>query len=232
MIIITGTGRSGTKAIAQLFGGYHEFRVAYILDKYLLHTDPHTDPLETLEKRIMAMLDLHQGIDPETFVDASNLYIHFLDALYKLYPSAKFILTVRHGKDFVRSAASRRWHEQNIYGTVPLYTDPYFLQWEAMTPLQKNAWIWNYRNKKALQGLQIIPVKQKFILRIEDVANDEVLTALETFSGMEILDRGLATTRINSNPLFDFPPKEEWTELQSAEFYAVAGKMMNFFNYA
>ncbi len=148
-----------------------------------------------------------------------------------LYPSAKFILTVRHGKDFVRSAASRKWHEQNIYGTVPLYEDPYFQQWEAMTPLQKNAWIWNYRNKKALDGLQMVPEKQKFILRIEDVAKDEILNALETFSGMKMFDRGLAAKRINSNPLFDFPPKEEWTEVQTAEFYEIAGNMMHFFSY-
>ena len=60
-----------------------------MLDKYFLHADPHSDPFDTIEKRIMVMLDLHQGIDRKTFVDSSNLYIYFIDALYLLNPEMK-----------------------------------------------------------------------------------------------------------------------------------------------
>ncbi|MBS1126342.1 MAG: hypothetical protein H6Q93_331, partial [Nitrospirae bacterium] len=37
VLIITGTGRSGTGSMAKLLGGYHEFRVHYLLDKYFKH---------------------------------------------------------------------------------------------------------------------------------------------------------------------------------------------------
>jgi len=231
VLIITGTGRSGTGTMAKLFGGHHEFRVNYIMDKYFLYPDPHSDPFDTLEKRIMVMLDLHQGINKETFVDSSNLYIYFIDALYLLNPEIKIVLMVRNGQDFVRSALSRRWHEHNALGTVPLYSDRYFSKWDSLTPIQKNAWTWQYRNKKALEGLSAVPATQKLVLRIEDIQKQETLSMLEEFTGKRVSDRGLAEKRHNANPAFSFPPKEEWTEQQRDEFNAIAGKMMSFFRY-
>jgi hypothetical protein len=231
MLIITGTGRSGTGTLAKLFGGHHEFRGSYILDKYFLHEDPHNDPFDTMEKRISAMLDLHQGIDRKTFIDSSNLYIYFIDALYLLNPEIKIILTVRHGKDFVRSAVSRKWHEQKAFGTVPLRKDLYYDQWDSLTPIQKNAWIWQYRNRKAIEGLSALPAKQKLVLKIEEIHKQETLALLEAFTGKRIYDRALSEKRFNANPGFSLPPKEEWNEKQMSEFNAVAGRMMSFFGY-
>jgi hypothetical protein len=230
VLIITGTGRSGTASMAKVFGGSHEFRVNYILDKYFLSADPSSDPFDTPEKRLKVILDLHQGIDGKTFVDSSNLYIHFIDALYLLNPEIKIIHTVRNGKDFVRSAYSRRWHEQNTFGAVPLRTDRYYGQWSSFSPIEKNAWIWTWRNRKALEGLRLLPAKQKFILRIEDMQKKETLDLLELFAGK--FEREKAEERHNANPDFSLAPKEEWTEYQQKEFDAIAGEMMNFFGYA
>ena len=231
MLIITGTGRSGTGTMAKLLGGWHEFRVSYILDKYFWRAAPHSDPFDSLEKRLMVMLDLHQGIDRRTFVDSSNLYIFFIDALYLLNPDAKFILVVRDGKDFVRSAFSRRWHEQYAFGTVPPDNDRYFEEWASLTPIQKNAWIWDYRNRKALEGLKLIPREKKLVLRIEDIDKQDTLYGLESFTGKKVCDRNIATERYNVNPAFSLPPKEEWTDAQHAEFNAIAGELMGFFGY-
>jgi hypothetical protein len=231
MLIITGTGRSGTGTLARLFGGRHEFRVGYLLDKFFSGVDPHSDPFSTLRKRIEAILDLHQGIDPQTFVDSSNLYIHFIDAVSVLTPSAKFILCVRNGKDFVRSAFSRKWHEMRSFGAVPPRDDPYFEKWETMSPLQRDAWIWVYRNTRALNGLSRVPENQKLIVRIEDIRESVTLDGLERFTGMKIRDRAVAAQRHNANPSFGLPPKEEWTEEITGQFDAIAGGMMRFFNY-
>lgn len=231
MLIITGTGRSGTGTMAKLLGGHHEFRVNYILDKYFQHADPHANPFDTVEKRIMVMLDLQQGIAKDTFVDSSNLYIYFIDALYLLNPEMKIILTVRNGKDFVRSAFSRQWHEHNSFGTLPLRNDRYFMQWDSLTPIQRNAWIWNYRNRKALEGLGVVPDNQKLILRIEDIYKQETLDMLESFTGKKIHDRKFAEKRHNANPVLSLPKKEEWTNAQNQEFDEIAGEMMRFFEY-
>jgi hypothetical protein len=217
--------------MAKLLGGWHEFRVNYILDKYFLRAAPHSDPFDTVEKRLMVMLDLHQGIDRRTFVDSSNLYIYFIDALSLLNPEAKFILTVRNGKDFVRSAFSRRWHEHIAFGTVPQDNDRYFEEWDSLTPIQKNAWIWDYRNRKALEGLKLIPREKKLVLRIEDIDKQDTLDRLESFTGKSVCDRNIASERYNVNPAFSLPPKEEWTDAQHAEFNAIAGELMGLFGY-
>ncbi|MEJ2697457.1 MAG: hypothetical protein P8013_12520 [Candidatus Sulfobium sp.] len=232
MVIITGTGRSGTKTLARLLGGRHEYRVHYILDKYFLAADPHADLFDSMEKRLMAVLDLHQGIDPEDFIDSSNLYIHFIDAVYTLNPSARFILSVRNGKDFARSAFSRGWHCHTFFGSVPQRNDPYYKKWSEMTPLERVAWIWTYRNSKALEGLAVVPREQKFILRIEDIGKQETLDGLESFSGLKIPDRSLAANRFNANPVLSLPSWQEWTEAMSREFDAIAGEMMKFFGYS
>lgn len=231
MLIITGTGRSGTATLAKIFGGHHEFRVNYMLDKYFIKADPYSDQFDTLEKRIAPILDLHQGIDSNTFVDSSNLYIHFIDAIFILNPSVKFILSVRNGKDFVRSAFSRRWHENISFGNVPLRDDPYFRRWGTMTPIQKNAWLWTYRNRKALEGLDCLPEEQKLVLRIEDINRDYSHGILEKFTGKKIKNSVHAERKYNANPAFTLPPKEEWTDDMNCEFIAIAGDMMKLFNY-
>ncbi len=232
MLIITGTGRCGTVTLARMFGGHHEFRVQYILDKYFLKADPFSDLFGTIEKRIEVMLDLHQGINRSTFIDSSNLYIYFIDALYALDPSTRVILSVRNGKDFVRSALSRRWHEQNIFGTLPFRNDPYYEKWPSMTPLQKNAWIWVFRNNKALEGLKKAPEGNKMIVRIEDIRKEDTLEKLKVFTGTGLKEREWASKRVNANPSFDLPPKEEWSDSMNRDFDEIAGGMMRFFGYA
>jgi hypothetical protein len=231
MVIITGTGRSGTKTLARLLGGSHEHRAHYILDKYFITADPHSDPFDTLEKRLMAVLDLHQGIDRRSFIDSSNLYIHFIDALYRLNPSARFILSVRNGTDFVRSAFSRGWHNHAHFGSVPPRNDPYFEKWGGMTPFERVSWIWTYRNRKAMDGLRVVPPEQKLVLRIEDIGRDGTLDDLEAFSGVKIGDRSLGAKKFNANPVLNLPPADEWTESMNRQFDAIAGEMMKFFGY-
>jgi len=230
MLIITGTGRSGTETYARMFSGYHEFRVGYILDKYFLKSEPHGEPFDTLGKRIEVIMDLHQGIDKETFVDASNLYIHFIDALDVLNPFVRFILGVRNGKDFVRSAFSRRWHERETYGMVPPRDDLYFERWKYMTPLQRNAWIWVYRNRKALDNLSKVPASRRLVVRLEDIGDPGALLRLQSFSGIA-LKESVSRIRYNANAELNLPPKEAWTNEMNVEFGEIAGEMMEYFGY-
>ena len=231
MLIITGTGRCGTATLARMLKGHHEFRVQYLLDKYFLNASPLSDPFLSIQKRIEAMLDLHQGIERRTFIDSSNLYIYFIDALCALDPSTRVILLVRNGKDFVRSALSRRWHEQNIFGTFPLRDDLYYEKWPSMTPIQKNAWIWVFRNTRALEGLKTVHESRKLIVKVEDMRDPETLDKIEAFTGIGITERTLAEKGINANPSFDLPPKEEWSDSMNRDFDEIAGGMMRLFGY-
>lgn len=225
MLIITGTGRSGTGTLARLFGGHHEYRAVYLLEKYFRNPECY-ESLRHLETRISAMQDLHQGIDRTSFVDSSNLYIHFLDALYYLNPEARFIICTRNGKDFVRSGITRGWHHHHAPGTMPPPHDPFHEKWHLMSPLQRNAWIWTYRNNLALKGLETIPDKQKFPAKIEDCSSPELLHSLEQFAGIRAKNISCAQTRFNANPYYTFPSPGEWSESMNHDFDEIAGEMM------
>jgi hypothetical protein len=230
MIIITGSGRSGTRTLAEVLGGHHEFRAQYILDKYFPKAVCMADPFDTIERRLSVVLDLFQGIDEETFIDSSNLHIHFIDAIHILFPAARFIFAVRNGKDFVRSAHSRQWHEHATFGTMPLPGDSFHALWKDMSPLQRNAWIWTYRNSRALDGLRPVPEDLKLTVKIEEVAEEETRQRIESFTGRRI-DAVCAGRRWNANQSFDLPPKEEWTAEMDREFDEVAGRMMRLLDY-
>lgn len=230
MLIVTGTGRSGTGTYARLFRGHHEFRVNYVLSKYLMKADQ-SGVLSTPAERIALVMDLLQGVDRENFVDSSNLYIHFIDAVAAVHRDAKFILGVRNGKDFVRSAFSRKWHERNSFGMMPLPEDPFFGKWAEMPPLQKDAWIWVSRNEKALRALDGVSAGRKLVVRIEDIEKREMLDLLESFSGIGI-DRKAAMSRHNANPQQGLPPREQWSEEMVRQFDEVAGDMMKLLGYS
>ncbi len=211
---------------ARLFGGFHEFRATYLLDKYCRNNDP----FSSFDKRLQAVLDLHQGIDTATFIDSSNLYTYLLDALWALYPNARFILGVRDGRDFVRSAITRGWHTRSSFDTIPRKSSPYYSRWKNMSPIERTAWIWTNRNEIALGLLEHIPRNNWMLVRLEDL-DEMLLCRLEEFAGHPIKDKKAVNAEVNSNPVQNFPPKEEWSEDELQAFYAIAGNMMKKLGY-
>jgi len=231
MLIITGTGRSGTGMLARLFSGHHEFRANWILDKYCGRPEPDRPPFDSFDTRIRAVLDLHQGIDPSCFVDASNLYVHLLDAVWVLNPTARFILGVRDGRDFVRSAITRGWHSRRSFDLYPPQNSPYRARWGGMSPVERAAWIWTHRNNIATAMLARIPAGHWRIIRVEDL-DEAGLRELEAFSGHMIRDRRAVEGRINANPAQNFPPAAKWSEADKKGFEKIAGTMMSRLGYS
>ncbi len=229
MLIITGTGRSGTGMLARLFCGHHEFRVTYLIDKYCDSGDS-ADPFGAFDKRLQAVLDLHQGVEPKTFIDSSNLYIYLLDALWALYPDARFILGVRDGRDFVRSAITRSWHTRTSFDTVPQKQSPYYARWQSMSPIERATWIWTNRNEIAFDMLERIPRNRWMLVRVEDL-DEQLLDRLEEFAGHPIKNKKPVKARVNANLVQGFPCKEEWSEDELRAFYAIAGGMMKKLEY-
>jgi len=227
MLILTGTGRSGTGMLARLFGGHHEFRATWLLEKY---APPGRVPFRSLDERISAVLDLHLGVDPEGFIDASNLYIHLIDALGALYPDLRLVLAVRDGRDFVRSAVTRGWHGRRGFDTCPAPGTADFERWPAMTPVERAAWIWVRRNEIALTGLEALPEHCRRVVRIEDLEEGN-LDGLARFAGVPIRDAGAVSRRVNANPEQSLPPFGRWPEEDRRAFERIAGGMMRRLGY-
>lgn len=240
MLIFTGTGRSGTGLYSKLFDGYHEYKnseYTKLLNKYLpsLQNLP-SDPLADPALRLTMMKEFLDGVDLATFCDSSNFYIHFLDALYAIDNDVRIVLGLRDGRDFATSGIARGYHDPSKnsgFNIEPTMDDPYYSRWQSMNPFEKMAWLWRYRNQKALDRLALIPKENWMVIRLEDLTGDEKeahVQRLEDFTGQKA-NREFLTVKYNANPPHTVPIKELWAPAMHNAFMAIAGEMMHFFDY-
>lgn len=240
MLIFTGTGRSGTGLYAKLFDGHHEYNKSNyetILTKHIhsLHNLP-SDPLIDPNLRITIMEEFLAGVDYSTFCDSSNLYVHYLDALYAIDNNIRIVLGVRDGRDFATSGIARDYHNPEIYsgfGIEPTQDDAYYSRWQSMIPIEKMAWLWTYRNQIALDRLKHIPRENWMIVRMEDLIGDQsegYVQSLERFTGRKA-NRDALSVKHNANPANNIPIKELWPPEIHEKFMNIASGMMKFFNY-
>jgi len=242
MIIFTGTGRSGTGFYAKLFDAPHEYNAKQLLtlyDEYIPDIkNPITDPFADLSKRISFMKTFLQDVNLAVFRDSNNSYIHFLDALHEIEPDVKIVLGVRDGRDFARSGITRSYFDETHYGIwsmIPEQDDPYYSKWPDMSPIERMAWMWNFRNQKALTRLQSVPDNQWMIVRLEDVAAitqqpNPHIEAMEDFLGLKANTEWMKV-QYNKSEFYSCPPKEQWTLHMNDTFDQIAGDMMRRFNY-
>jgi len=232
VIIFTGTGRSGTGLYAKLFDAHHEYNVRFLTEYF--HGQPcPTDPFADFDLRLSLMSAHLSRVDFATFRDSSNPYVHFLDALYALDPDVRIVLGVRDGRDFVASGVTRGYHDPDkypLFSMIPTQDDPYYDKWPAMSPLERCAWMWTYRNQKALDRFSSVPTAHKRIVRLEDLRHRPTLKALETFAGVRAKRRFLYRN-VNANKRAAYPPKEEWDSEMHQPFNTIAGNMMTRFGY-
>lgn len=232
MIIFTGTGRSGTGLYSKLFNTHHEYQVPELI-KHFVSDNLETDPFSDFDTRLQIMKEHLKGVNYDSFRDSSNPYIHFLDALYTLNNDIKIIFGVRDGRDFVRSSLIRGYYDDKKYSGFsqrPIKGDAYHEEWSEMSPIERCAWLWVYRNQKALDRLEPVPENNKYLFRLEDINNDKKLEGLENFLGFKA-DKKWVDIKVNANKQVDFPNKSEWTDEMNFQFYRIAGDMMKKLGY-
>ena len=237
MLLIVGSGRSGTKAFAAAFGGFHEYNISSgpRFAKYFEEKNPQRYLFDTIEKRKQYLAELFQGAENhDPFIDSDNTLVHLIDAIHECYPFAKFIFTLRDGRDFVTSAANRNWHAYDVLDHIPLPGDPYYDLWPTMTVLQKNTWIWTSRNKRALEHLNKVPKSQYLRVQIERCRDKETLDQIESFAGIPFADRRfLQVGNFHSNMHSQhFPYKDKWTPKMHDQFNQIAGELMQTLGYS
>jgi hypothetical protein len=240
MIIFTGSGRSGTGLYSKLFDTYHEYNVTRLIQKYFPPPNKvlDYDPFADFSIRLQIMKDHLIDVDIATFRDSSNPYVSFLYALYTIDPNIRIVLGVRDGRDFAISGITRGYYNRKKYSgysMTPYRTDPYFSRWPKMTPLERMAWWWSYRNAKALDRLKKVPKENWMIVRLEDLTQDSnesmrLLQKLEDFVSLKA-DREWLRKKYNASAHHLYPPKEAWNTEMRERFDSIAGHLMKEFGY-
>jgi hypothetical protein len=244
MIIFTGSGRSGTTYYSKVFGTHHEYRCSQLIQSMqepfttLAWQYPHSDLVADKVLRRTLMEQHLAGVDVEAFCDSCNLYIHFLDSLYDINPAVRIVLGARDGRDFARSGIIRRYHDGSLYSgafLTPNLDDPFYSRWRTMTPIEKMAWLWADRYKKALERLKAVPTDNWMLVRLEDLVSDPVsdndhLKKLENFLSRKAQSKHLGIKH-NANAQQTFPTKDQWTSDMNKQFFSIAGETMGILGY-
>ena len=217
--------------LARLFGGWHEFRVSYIESKYLRPRQAgQVSPFSSLEVRLSVILDLHQGVSTRSFVDASNLYVYLIDALWAIYPDIRFILGVRHVRDFVLSSMARGWHERDPEELMIFPGDPGYSDWRHMEPVQRMAFLWTHRNGLALRAFGNLPASSWTVVKIEDLDTEEQ-ERLARHAGVAVVDPEAVSRGVNKGPNLEMARALSLTDREEKSLMEMAEPVMTRLGY-
>lgn len=213
-IFIVSSGRSGTATLAKLFRrdsrieSHHEYLCTHIQKIACLRTMGYlSDEDCALSINEIYSAALTYSKKP-IFLDSSNKLSWIIDILYKLFPNAKFIHIVRDGRK-VASSYFYKLHdecyddesvkillnsvlkdkilpppEKKYYWPVPIQDKIELESFLQLDQFGRICWHWGYVNKKIEYLLKVVPAKQKFFVKLEDlVLNKEILRELFNFVG-------------------------------------------------
>jgi len=221
MIFVFGTGRCGTVSLSKFFQkntnftAFHEglgivdgkpvdLGVMTELNKHIYYTKRTTkayhNSIICSGKTLNIMKSLFHDREQifskinGPIIDINPYEYSFINYIYKLYPSAKFVHIVRSGREVVTSYLGRRFTypnniSENKYSGFaagkprPLSDDPWFSKWDALSRLDKTCWFWNYVNKDIKKRLSFLPKENVLNIKFEDLIHKPIC---DIFSGLNV----------------------------------------------
>jgi len=181
----------------------------------------------------------------------------FVKELADQFPQAKFLISIRDGRDFVRSATVLEgedltpvgWSPDNKVLTPleryislgrlqPRGGDPAKAEWSNWDCFQKNCWLWNETNTLIYAALEMLSIDRYHVIRLEDFKTDGLKTYenIRNFLGLtgdvvDTTEKLLVSRQINVKSAKDLPHYSEWTEQMTAVFWKQCAPMMEKLNY-
>ena len=267
-------GRSGTMYLANLLNSekgvlcVHEgkIRTGEVSGQQYL-------PFLTLENRIgyeypeRKVEIIEQKRPIEVIKPLVREYSHFGDVAYNnspfigelanQFPESKFLISIRDGREFVRSATVLKGEDTTPVGWAenskpltpleryialgrlqPRQNSPVINKWENWNAFQKNCWLWSETNKLIFDGISLLEEDRYQIVRLEDLKNSplETYSNIRDFLGIKCdLTRAgeglLRTKSVNKKNNYDIPEYREWTDEMKSFFHDQAGQMMEKLSY-
>ena len=190
--------------------------------------------------------------------DIAYNYAPFVEILPQVFPDARIIFMFRDGRDFVRSVYTDEspdptpvgWCEPRTMNRVerfialgrlrPRSEDALSQDWESMSPVAKNAWLWSETNRLILDGLESHRWDSDRICRVrfEDFVTDphRAYGRMRSFVGLdgETAPRVFETldAPINARRRKLLPAWADWSREDRNDFRRFAGEVMGRLGYA
>jgi hypothetical protein len=182
----------------------------------------------------------------------------FLVPLSVRFPNAKFILIVRDGRTFVRSATVLEGEDETPVGwppddkettrledyislgrLQPRRDSPLRAEWADWGAFEKNVWLWAETNTLILDAMQEIEPGRCLLVRFENFVSDPLreYTNIREFLGFEGDLPGetkevLLSPTVNASGIYAIPAYEQWSMQQKAHFARIAGPVMEQLDYS
>lgn len=257
-VFIVSTGRSGTTTLTQILQMHpdvcclNEAKPALRTEGCMTWSGYYS--LKRIEQRIRLKREkLISQITQNRFVyiEGTPPASHLINMLYSLF-NARFVHLFTDGREFVRRAADKGWHEKsNPVGEFLTMLRRRFLLGimggrkidrrmkppsDLKTQIEKLAWLWVTVNEVIIHQMSALPENFRFSLKLEDINEDE-LVRLHEYIGIKVYPEVLTEMleflkkQLAEFPQPSFRPYDEWNEHEKKRFGQIAGDMMNKLGY-
>jgi hypothetical protein len=182
----------------------------------------------------------------------------FLVPLSVRFPQAKFVIIVRDGRSFVRSATVMEGEDETPVGWPPTNKkltpleeyislgrlqprrgSPLEQPWRTWDAFEKNVWLWAETNTIILDALDVIASDRWLLVRFEDFVSDtlRVYLKIREFLGFEqdLSEEArsvLMSKVVNASGSYAIASYSDWSSAQKEHFHHYAGSIMDRLGYS
>lgn len=207
------------------------------------------------KRAVIDQLDLD---DATHFGDIAYNNTPFLVPLSVRFPEAKFVIIIRDGRSFVRSATVLEGEDETPVGwppdekettrledyislgrLQPRRSSPLHGEWTTWSAFEKNVWLWAETNTLLLDAMSAMDTERWLLVRFEKFVSNplEAYTRIRDFLGfqqtMSDSTRAvLLSPVVNASRYYSIPVYDEWSAAQKAHFHRYAGHVMNRLEYS
>ena len=224
------------------------------LQNRMVYHDP-SKAFEVLGKTRNNISDILRSKDLDRIGDIAYFYAPFVHAIPEKFPNSKLIVVVRDGIEFVRSAITNEipdptpvgWLDRKPINKLEKFislgrlkhhsTNPIYNEWDSLSEISKNAWLWSETNKIIFQGIKSWTPDHVLVVRFEELSANtfETYLIIRKFLGYENLiskeTTNILSSRINARAQKKLPEWNEWSDTNKEDFVNFAGDMMHQLGY-
>ena len=252
-----GTGRCGTKCLAELMGAIDKVASFHELDPlnetFHRFSKWYDLPIDDEGFLVQKRQEVEMLAGAEDLFFESSAYLSLsIDTLFQEFDS-RFVLMVRHPEAVANSYKRKGWYEKSVFSSnedlIPGYQpqkqfhhylgrtlpkDMSVQNWNTLSVVGRLGWYWSTLNNMVLMALERLPADRYKVQKLEDL-NYDSFCELSAFLGAthhidpERFDE-ICDSRPNS--FSDLPKTKNWTEKERQEFLTFTNELANFFDYS